>query len=46
MGYNKGMKFIILENGMKIIGFYGYVEKSLKFFGVYFIRFILMKLEC
>lgn len=46
MGYNKGTKFIISENGMKIIGFHGYVEKSLKSLGAYFTRLTPMKLEC
>ncbi|WZZ64378.1 hypothetical protein YC2023_075748 [Brassica napus] len=45
MGYNKGTKFIIAKNGMKIIGFHGYVEKNLKSLGAYFTRFTPMKLH-
>ncbi|KAL0661303.1 hypothetical protein Bca4012_098140 [Brassica carinata] len=45
MGYNKGTKFIIAKNGMKIIGFHGYVEKNLKSLGAYFTKFTPMKLH-
>ncbi|CAH2036456.1 unnamed protein product [Thlaspi arvense] len=46
MGYNKGKKFSISANGMKIIGFHGYADKNLSSLGAYFTTLSPMKFEC